>query len=152
VALQNLTLALHPIFPTQSSDSKMIGSAVKVPTLVRMSWVVSPPNGPSSLWQMMLEISSSGRRLPSDTTQTVRTTIPSDTLHEMMHAVARLHRAKRAIKLPMEDIWSAPDRLSELYKVMAENVPQVLAYAEVSRVKGSLRLVMVTGNPGVISY
>lgn len=66
--------------------------------------------------------------------------IPSDILCEMVCAVVWSHGAARAIKLPMEDMQSTPDRLcfSELYEELMRNVPQAVAYMEASGVKGSL--------------
>ena len=65
VAFQNLTLASPPIYLTQSSDSEMVGSAVKEPMSVQVSWVASLSNGPS-LWQMMLEMNSKFDKFRTD--------------------------------------------------------------------------------------
>ena len=65
LAFQNLTLASPPMYPTQSSDSEMVGSAVKEPTSVQVSWVASLSNGPSSR-QMMPDMNSKLHKLRTD--------------------------------------------------------------------------------------
>ena len=64
VAFQNLTLASPPIYPTQSSNSEMVGPAVKEPKSVQVSWV----SDRSSLWQKLREASSRLDQLETDST------------------------------------------------------------------------------------
>ena len=62
VAFQNLTLASPPIYPTQSSDSEMVGPAVKELTSMQASWVSDRP----SSWQKLREVSSRVDKLETD--------------------------------------------------------------------------------------